>query len=119
MSLFAGIIGNVSPPPQFTGSGYNANVTVGLMPFISNIIKLVIVIGGLVAFINLIMAGFSYIISGDNPEELNKAHQRIYMSLIGLVLMVGSFVLTGVISFLLFGDASAILNPQIYGPTNN
>jgi hypothetical protein len=38
------------------------------------------------------------------------------MSLIGLVILVGSFLLAGIIGHLLYGDASALLNPRIYGP---
>jgi len=33
------------------------------------------------------------------------------------VIMAGSFVLAALIGWLIFGDATAILNPKIYGPT--
>ena len=40
------------------------------------------------------------------------------MSLIGLVIMVGAAAITGIISYLLFGSATAILQPTITGPGN-
>jgi len=38
------------------------------------------------------------------------------MSLIGLVVMVAAAAVTGVVSYLLFGSATAILSPSITGP---
>ena len=119
LPTFIQIVGSVSPPPHLGNTGYGAEVTEGgLISLISNIIKLVMAVGGLWAFINIILAGLAYIQSGDKPEEIQKAGQRIYMSVIGLVIMLGSFLLTGLISWLLYGDATYILNPQIYGPGN-
>ena len=88
----------------------------GLLGLVSNLVRLIIIVGGLWAFINLVLAGFSYVVSGDKPDELAKAHARIYMSVIGLVVMVGSFALTMVVSFLLYGDPSAIFNPELATP---
>ena len=74
------------------------------------------VVAGLWAFINLITAGLTYITSGDNPDAVKKAGERIYMSLIGLVLVVGSFIIAAIMGWILYGDSSAILSPKIYGP---
>ncbi|MGI5828109.1 MAG: pilin [Patescibacteria group bacterium] len=109
------VIGTVKPPPQLSNweSGPSAFIT-----FLSNIIKFGILLGGIWAFVNILLAGFTYIASGDKPDELTKANQRIYMSLLGLVVLVGSFLIAGVIGYLLYGDATALLSPKIYGPTN-
>ncbi len=112
-------IGNVAPPPQFGPGGYAADIqSGGLLQLVSNIVKLIIIVGGLWAFFNLLIAGITYITSGDKPDEIQKATQRINLSLIGLLVLVGSFVLAGIFGYLLYGDASAILNPKIYGPGN-
>lgn len=117
--LFQGIVGSINTPEHLSG-GYGDvagdNGGGGLLGLVSNLVKLVIAVGGLWAFVNLLLAGFVYITSGDKPDELVKAHQRIYMSILGLVVMIGSFAITMIVSFLLYGNASTILNPVISGP---
>jgi hypothetical protein len=109
------IFGQISPPPHVSkyGGGTEGG---GLIIFLSNFIKLFMVVAGLFAFLNLIFAGWSYISGGGDPEKISNATKKIYFSLIGLVLVVGSFALAGIFGYLLFGDASAILQPKIYGP---
>jgi type IV secretion system pilin len=118
-TIFANnVVGNIGLPDHLEEYGglTSEGGQGGLIGLLSNIIKLIMLVGGLWAFFNLIIAGFTYITSGDNPEEVKKAGQRMTMSLIGLVLVVGSFAITAIISWLLYGEPGYILNPQIYGP---
>ncbi|MBP9670680.1 hypothetical protein KBD75_04750, partial [Candidatus Woesebacteria bacterium] len=71
---------------------------------------------GLFAFFNLMIAGFSYISSAGDEKKIMAATQSINMSLMGLVVMVGAAAVTGIVSYLLFGSATAILSPTIKGP---
>lgn len=103
--------GSINNP--ITGYG---DVGSGLPNFISNIIKVIFIAGGLFAFFNLMIAGITYITANGDKAKLENALSSINMSLIGLVILVGSAVLTGIISFLLYGDATAILQPTITGP---
>ncbi len=113
-----GVIGNINRPDylakygDITPSGSGP----GLLGLVSNIIKIIIVVGGIWSLFNIIIAGMIYITSGEKPEELEKAHQKIYMSIIGVLVMVASFAITGIIGLLLYGNAGAILNPELYGP---
>lgn len=107
------IFGNVDSPYS---SAYGDLCASGPTAFATNLIKLAFVAAGLFAFINLILAGFIYISSNGDPKKTASAMQKINMSLIGLVVMVASFALTAIMGQLLFGDATAILNPTIYGP---
>jgi len=88
----------------------------GLILFITNILRLVFAVAGIYAFFNLIIAGFEYMTAAGDAKKLASAWSRIWQSLIGLVLIVGSFALVSLFSYLLFGDAGFILNPKIYGP---
>lgn len=88
----------------------------GLIGFLSNIFKLITVAGGIFVVINLIIAGFTYIASGSDPKQTVAAWQKIYISLIGLIVMVGAFAIAGIVGYVLFGDPRAILSPTIYGP---
>lgn len=88
----------------------------GLISFISNIIKFATVAAGLFALINLIIAGYTYISAGADSKKTSEAWSRIYMSLIGLVVIASSYVIAGIIGLVIFGRPDAILSPQIYGP---
>jgi len=106
-----GTFGVINPPV----SNYKS-VEVGLPAFITNIITIVFVAAGLYAFFNLMIAGFSYITAAGDEKKIMAATQSINMSLIGLVVMVAAAAVTGIISYLLFGSATAILSPSITGP---
>jgi hypothetical protein len=90
----------------------------GLLFFISNLVKLVTVAAGLFAFINLIVAGFQYVGSQGDPKNTAAAWQRIYMSLLGLIILASAITIISIISKVFFGEWDAILNPEIYGPGN-
>ena len=113
ISLVAGIFGSIAPPPGVDKYG---NFDVGLIGFANNILKLVIVGAGLFAFINFIMAGYTFLGAGGDSKKVAEAWGKIYNSIIGLLFVAGSFVLAAVIGWILFHNAGAILNPVIYGP---
>lgn len=96
-------------------SKYGA-VDVGLPAFITNVVTVIFVGAGLFAFFNLMIAGFSYISAAGDSKKIEAATQSINMSLMGLVVMVGAAAITGIVSFVLFGSATAILQPSIKGP---
>lgn len=113
--LAAGFFGDVAPPPGVAAYDQAANGGLGLVLFISAIIRLITIIAGLFSLFNLIIAGFTYVTAANNVKAVETAWQSIMMSLIGLVVIVGSFAVTGIASYLLFGDATFILNPQLTG----
>lgn len=88
----------------------------GLIIFFTNIIRLIIVAAGIFAFFNFIVAGFQFMTAGGDSKAMVKAWDRIWQSLLGLVLVVGSFALAALFGYLIFGDAGFILSPKIYGP---
>ena len=109
----ASIFGDIKNPLPSTSYG---DVSSGLPAFISNIVTVLFAGAGLFAFFNLIFAGYSYLSSAGDKQKIEKALASINMSLIGLVIMVGAAIITGIVSFILFGDASYILKPRITGP---
>lgn len=111
----SGFFGKITLPETFrygvlTGEGG------GLIGFFNNIIRLLIVIGGLWAFLNLILAGYGFLGAGDDPKKMEAAWQKIWQSMMGLLFILGSFILAAIFGYLLFGDPTAILKPKIYGP---
>lgn len=88
----------------------------GIGLLLSSILKLLVVLAGIYALIQLILAGFGFISAGGDPKSIESAWAKIWQSLTGLVIVAGSFVLAAIFGYLIFGDASAILNPKIYTP---
>ncbi len=103
--------GSIKSP--ITGYG---SVQSGLPAFISNIVRVIFVAAGLFAFFNLIFAGFTYITAAGDKQKIEKALVSINMSLTGLVIIVAASIVTGIVSFILFGSPTAILAPNIVGP---
>jgi hypothetical protein len=107
------IIGTVTNPLPRAYQGVTSG---GLILFLTNILRLVFVAAGIFAFINLIIAGYQYMSAGGDAKALGNAWARIWQSLLGLIIVVGSFALAALLGYLLFGDAGFILSPKIYGP---
>jgi len=116
MGSFFGTIENpldiISPNSSYGG------VQAGLPAFLSNIFKTIAVVAGIFALFQLITAGITYIGSQGDPKAVESAQNKIYMSLIGMVIITGSFAIAAIIGKLLFGEYTAILVPSIYGPGN-
>jgi hypothetical protein len=119
------VIGQISPPPgveqwrKFICFGphcLGVGEVPGLIPFLNAIIKLLIVIAGLYAFLNIILAGYGFLTASDDPKKMTAAWAKIWQSALGLVVIAGSFVLAAILGYLIFGDPAAILRPTIYGP---
>lgn len=115
-----GIFGTIENPlgMTFGEAGGYASVETGFGLLLTNIVRLITIAAGLWSFVNLLIGGFTYITANAEAEKLVMAWAKIWQSLIGLIIIVGAFALTGIISQLLFGSYTTILNPVIYGPGN-
>jgi hypothetical protein len=76
-------------------------------------IRLVSVLAGLWSFINIIVAGYTYITGQGNANSHEKVRNLVTMSVLGLFLIVLSYMVGGLIGLIFFGDASFILEPTI------
>ena len=106
--------GKISPPPGI--ANYAGGGVQGIVLFANNILKLVIVGGGIMTFLNILLAGMAFISAGGDPKKIEQASTKIWQSVLGLIVIAGSFVIAALIGWILFGDATAILSPKIYGP---
>jgi hypothetical protein len=115
MKVFAqeidSIVGKVNNPLPYQDLGQG-----GLVLFFSNVLRLVFVAAGIFAFINFIIAGYEYMTAGGDSKMLSNAWSRIWQSLVGLIIVVGSFAAAALMGQLFFGNWNAILSPSIYGP---
>jgi len=108
------VIGTVTPP-AIIDDGYGGYQT-GITAFISNIILLLTIVAGLWMLINFILAGLQFISSRGDEKAIASAWNKIYNSIIGMVIIVVAYLLVALLSYLLFGDPGFILNPKIFGP---
>lgn len=114
MKLAATIIGSVTPPPGVIE--YDKGDISGLYLFLNNIIKFVIVAAGVYALINLILAGYAFMSAGDDAQKIAGAWSKIWQTILGLVIVAGSFTLAAIVGQLVYGDYNALLQLQVFGP---
>lgn len=69
-----------------------------IQSFIQSVIQVLVTLSGLVAAGFFVWGGFGYITSSGNPEALDKSKKTILYSGIGLILVLGAFVLSNVVS---------------------
>lgn len=69
-----------------------------IQTFIQSVIQVLVTIAGLVSVIFFVWGGFGYITSSGNPEALDKSKKTIIYSAVGLVIVLGAFVFTNIVS---------------------
>ncbi|MCB9813462.1 MAG: hypothetical protein H6772_03585 [Pseudomonadales bacterium] len=75
-----------------------------------------IVIGAILVLIYFLWGAIQWISAGGDKSKIETARNRITHSILGLIILVSSFVIIGFISSLLFGDEFSILNLQFVAP---
>ena len=82
-------------------------------PFISSIIRFIVIIAGLFALWQFLTGGLGMISAGGDKNKVAEAQSKITMAITGLVVVTASFLIIGIVSQLLFGSFTAILIPQL------
>jgi len=103
--------GDILAPPGI--KAYGSQGSAGLIILLNNIVRLAIFAGALISLINVIVSGIEYVGSAGNPDIIKKASSRIWISLLGLIIIAASIVLAAVIGLIFFNDPQAILSPTI------
>jgi hypothetical protein len=96
-------LGNITPPTNSfsagseTGSGAGAN----LEHFISNTIGVLTILGGLFFIFYFVTGGLNWVTAGGEQGKVTKARDQMVQAVIGMVVIVISYGLVGVVgSFL-------------------
>lgn len=108
--MIAGIFGNIPNPTQ-----YKSPDGEGLFQFINQIFQLTGIIAGIYFAINLITAGYMYLSANGDIKKTEQAWNKIWQSILGMIIVASAFVLASVIGNLLGID---IMNPIIKGPND-
>ena len=105
--------GTVNMPGYLTR--FEAPCGGALVAVFNLLLSVVIVIGGLYALWQFMMAGYAFISSSGDPQKLADARAKIIWTIVGLLIMASALVLAGVIGLLFFGSWDAIINPTFTG----
>lgn len=106
------VFGNISAPVQ-NNPYFSLGQGQGLFLFLSNIFKLIGVIGGIYMIVQFIIAGYGYISANGDPKKIEASWTKIWQSMIGLVIIASAFVLAAFVGRI---TGINILNPTIVGP---
>jgi len=68
------------------------------------IVPIMMLVGGVITLTMLLLGAYRYLTSEGNPEKISKAQNVIWYAVIGLFLIVASFILTRIIGYVLKVD---------------
>jgi len=85
---------SIYTPAEF---GSNNSVIRTLVTFLSNLIGIITIMGGLFFIVYVFLAAFSWIAAGGDSGKVEKASQRLLHGVLGLVIIVLSYALIGIV----------------------
>lgn len=77
-----------------------------------------ITVGGLAVILMFLWGALDWITAGGESSKVATARQKIINAIIGLIILVASFVIINFMGFLFFGDNFNILSPAIPDPAD-
>jgi hypothetical protein len=84
---------------------------------ISNVLGLLTILAGLYFFFQIILAGYNWISAGGDKQAVQNAQKKVSNAVLGLIIIVLAYVITGVLSrflglnILFIGDVLTNLHP--------
>lgn len=109
------VFGTIQAPAGVAQYNAAAEGGIGLITFISNMIRVSTVVAGIWVMINFIMAGWAYITGSGDSKSTGEASSKMTYSMIGLAVIVGAYTIAALVGLIFFGDASYIINPRFEG----
>lgn len=99
-------------------AGYQTDTGGGLIVLFTSLIRFAVVVAGLYTLLNLVLAGYGYLSAQGDAKKVQNAHDRIWRSFLGLLIVAGSILIGGLMGFVIFGPDGwdLLINPVIYGP---
>jgi hypothetical protein len=117
----SGVFGNIVNPYGASGfniASYQTGQGGGLIIIISNLYRLAIVLAGIYTLINLVLAGYGYLSAGGDAKLVQKSQERIWRSIIGLVIVASSLLIAAIIGYIIFGPVywNILFSPRVFTP---
>ncbi len=108
------VVGTIEPPPGV--DKWQAQVgdnDIGIILFLSNMIRLITIVAGIWTMLNFIFAGWIYLTSSGDSSAGEKVSTKMLNSVIGLAIVAFSYTIAAIVGLLIFGDATFIINPKL------
>lgn len=90
--------------------GLTINEPVGLSSYLAAIYKIGIILAAVLAVLMIVIGGIQYMLAGGNPGKLGDAKDTIWQAILGLLLVLGSWLILSTIN-------PDLLNMEIGGTT--
>jgi hypothetical protein len=104
-------IGKIPQPSALASFG---TVEGGALGGVLNLfLRLLIVIAGIYALFNFVLAGYAFMSAGDDPKKMQAAWGKIWQTVLGLTFSAGAFALSAIIGKLVFDNWNFLLQPTI------
>ncbi|MDE2024921.1 MAG: TrbC/VirB2 family protein [Patescibacteria group bacterium] len=87
----------VTPAFAQTATTTSGNVS-QIVTFIQSIVQVLITLAGTVSVGFFVWGGFGYITSSGHPDNLDRSKKTILYSAVGLAIVLGAFVFSGIVS---------------------
>ena len=88
----------------------------GLILLISSLYKMAIIFAGVYTLWGFVAGGYIFITASGDTKDVHRAWDKIWQSMIGLIIVASALVLGAIISFVVFGDATVLISPKVYTP---
>lgn len=105
-----GLFGKINPPAGVTPG------VAGLGNLVGAMLRLLVIVAGVWALFNIILAGYQFIQAGGDSKAVAGAWARIWQSLVGIIIVAASFLFAAIIGQIFFGSPTAILSPKLITP---
>jgi hypothetical protein len=95
-----------------TNAGDAASSGQTFLNYFITIWQSVIFVGGLAVLLYFVWGGIQWIVAGGDASKIQAARDRMTNAVIGMIILVGSFVIVELISTIFFGGEYNLLNPN-------
>jgi hypothetical protein len=109
-------IGKIAIPQgveKYQAAAADTGATIGIMLFISTLVKFAMIVAGIWAMLNIFLAAYQFFNNKGDAGLYQKVSQQISNTVMGLVLIMSLYLIVAVIGLIFFGDANYILNPTL------
>lgn len=107
------IFGSINPPAGVDKFNQAAGGEIGIIIFLSSLIRLATIVAGIWVMINFILAGWTYITNPGDSSVNEKVSKKLINSVIGLAIVALAYTIAAAIGYIIFGDAGYIINPEL------
>jgi hypothetical protein len=90
---------------------------IGIVNFLSLLLRIFTIISGLWFMFNIIVGGYLFITSSTDSGTMAKFKESLYFSLIGLFLIATAYLIAALVGSIFFGNAGFIIRPALFSAT--